>query len=136
MDKEENIMDAEPLKSIVDMSNRELIIQLIKKTNGLPLKRFELLTAMSDLQNAKEDLALQEAFIVRDVANEGTAKNPETRKSELRIKTEKHTKFQEALKARNEAWHQTQVQEALIEKLQQDITNLRTVLNCDASTRR
>ena len=135
MAKEENIMDAEPLKSIVDMSNRELIIQLIKKTNGLPLKRFELLTAMSDLQNAKEDLALQEAFIVRDVANEGSAKNAETRASELRIKKEKHSKYQEALKARNEAWHQTKIHEALIEKLQQDITNLRTVLNCDASTR-
>lgn len=109
--------------------------QLKEKTDQLVEERFKLLDATVKYLQAREALALREALMMRELANEtngnGKAKfsNAESRQAEITVRQATDEEFQALISVRNDAWHVQKVQEIVIEHLNNEILNLRVVLS-------
>jgi hypothetical protein len=73
---------------------------------------------------------VREAELIREIrdSTEIKASNAETRKAELDLMSSEDDRYQQLIKERNECWHVVKTEEAIIERIHNEIQNLRVVL--------
>jgi len=113
-----------------DAGDKEIIKELVAKTDQMLQERFRLIKAMARNMKAKEDLLVREAELIREIrdSTEIRASNAETRKAELDIMSREDERYQQLITERNDCWHVVKTEEAVIERIHNEIQNLRTVL--------
>lgn len=126
--------EPEPIASIVEMGNRELIKKLVELTQQLMDEKIHMLDVQTAYQTSKEELQFHIDIKMHDIASavgpdgKKIFPNEQARASEFATRREKDTKYNEFIEKRNACWHRMKTHEITIEKIQNDILNIRAVL--------
>lgn len=125
-------MDEISGKEMYELGNTQLVKFMVARTDAMISERFKLIKAQEGYLKAKEDIEVRSAYLVREVRDAPDSKqkasNPETRKAELVINQSKDKMYQELIKSRNECWHVLQTEEAIIERIHNELLNVRAAL--------